>query len=190
MSRYAVTTPGLERWFKKYNASRPYEDRVKPFNFVSGFQASSLAATGEEMFIIGEGSKSPRKWKQHPLRPIAPYSRTSKEASTHTFDRDTGQPIPAGQLKTYSQALAQYHLRPEAKFENGDYFEPIKPIRKIQKRLLKCDLCEALRLARPLCPAGFHRSDYPRPGREVLLGFRENEPAKNKKGRRTLCWLR
>jgi hypothetical protein len=24
-------------------------------------------------------------------------------------------------LKTYAQALAQYHLRPEAKFENGDY---------------------------------------------------------------------
>jgi hypothetical protein len=26
-------------------------------------------------------------------------------------------------LKTYAQALAQYHLRPEAKFENGDYFD-------------------------------------------------------------------
>jgi hypothetical protein len=26
-------------------------------------------------------------------------------------------------LKTYAQALAQYHLRPEAKFENGDYLD-------------------------------------------------------------------
>jgi hypothetical protein len=28
MSRYAVTTPVLERWFKKHNANRPYEDRI------------------------------------------------------------------------------------------------------------------------------------------------------------------
>jgi hypothetical protein len=123
MSRYAVTTPALERWFKKYNANRPYEDRVKPSNFMCGFQASPLAATGEETFVIGDGSKSPRKTKQHPLRPIAPYSRTSKEASTHVCDRETGKSIPTDQLKNYAQALAQYHLRPEAKFENGDYFD-------------------------------------------------------------------
>ena len=123
MSRYAVTTPVLERWFKKHNTNRPYEDRVKPFNFMCGFQASSLAATGEETFVIDDGSKSPRKPKQHPLRPIAPYSRTSQEASAHAFDRETGKSIPASQLKTYAQALAQYHLRPEAKFENGDYLD-------------------------------------------------------------------
>jgi hypothetical protein len=121
MSRYAVTTPALERWFKKHNANRSYEDRIKPFNFMCGFQASPLATTGEETFVIGDGSKSPRKTKQPPLRPIAPYSQTSKEAATHAFDRETGKSIPADQLKTYAQALAQYHLRPEAKFENGDY---------------------------------------------------------------------
>ena len=129
MSRYAVTTPVLERWFKKHNTNRPYEDRVKPFNFMCGFQASSLAATGEETFVIDDGSKSPRKPKQHPLRPIAPYSRTSQEASAHAFDRETGKSIPASQLKTYAQALAQYHLRPEAKFENGDYCD-IGPTRR------------------------------------------------------------
>jgi copper chaperone CopZ len=121
MSRYAVTTPALERWFKKHNAIRSYADRVKPFNFMCGFQASPLAATGEETFVTDDGSKSPRKTKQPPLRPIAPYSPTSKEASTHVFDRETGKPIPSDQLKIYAQALAQYHLRPEAKFENGDY---------------------------------------------------------------------
>ena len=123
MSRYAVTTPVLERWFKKYNATRPYEDRVNPFNFMCGFQASPLAATGEETFVIDDGSKSPWKPKQRPLRPIAPYSPTSKEASAHVFDREAGKPIPADRLKTYAQALAQYHLRPEAKFENGDYLD-------------------------------------------------------------------
>jgi DNA-binding Xre family transcriptional regulator len=121
MSRYSVTTPVLERWFKQHNANRPYEDRVKPFNFISGFQASH--AMGEEMFIIGNGSKMPRRTKLRPLRPIAPYSETSMEALVHVFDRETGKPIPARQLKTYAQALAQYHLRPEAKFENGDYLD-------------------------------------------------------------------
>jgi hypothetical protein len=121
MSRYAVTTPVLERWFKEYNANRSYQDRVKPFNFMCGFQASPFVATGQETFVIGDGSKSPRKPKQRRRRPIAPYSQMSKEASTHTFDRESGKLIPADQLKTYAQALAQYHLRPEAKFENGDY---------------------------------------------------------------------
>jgi hypothetical protein len=121
MSRYAVTTPALEGWFKQHNANRPYEDRVKPFNFISGFQASP--AIGEETFVIGNGSKSPRRTKQRPLRPIAPYSQTSKEASARAFDRETGKPIPANELKTYAQALTQFHLRPEAKFENGDYLD-------------------------------------------------------------------
>jgi hypothetical protein len=123
MSRYAMTTRALERWFKGHNAQRAYEDQVKPFNFMCGFQASPLAATGEETFALDAGSKLPRKRKQRPLRPIAPYSRSSKEASTQAFDRETGEPVRAEQLKTYVQALAQYHLRPEAKFENGDYFD-------------------------------------------------------------------
>ncbi|MGA3062890.1 MAG: hypothetical protein ABSD90_06640 [Methylocystis sp.] len=88
-----------------------------------GFQASPLAAIDEEVFVLDAGSKVPRKRKQCPLRPIAPYSRSSKEASAQAFDRETGEAIPAEQLKTYVQALAQYHLRPEAKFENGDYFD-------------------------------------------------------------------
>jgi hypothetical protein len=58
-------------------------------------------------------SKNSTQTKQRPLRPIAPYSPTSKEALAHAFDREMGKPIPAGQLKTYAQALAQYHLRPE-----------------------------------------------------------------------------
>jgi hypothetical protein len=119
MSRYSVTTPALERWFQHHNANRPYEDRVKPFNFISGFQASP--AIGEETFIIG--NSSPRRKKQRSLRPIAPYTERSEEASVRAFDRETGKTIPAGQLKTYAQSLAQYHLRPEAKFENGDYLD-------------------------------------------------------------------
>ena len=35
--------------------------------------------------------------------------------------RGTGKAIPANELKTYAEALAQCHLRPEAKFLNGDF---------------------------------------------------------------------
>jgi hypothetical protein len=77
MSRYAVTTPVLERWFKKHNEERPYEERGKPFNFMCGFQASP-PTTGEETFVIDDGSKSPRKTKQRPLRPIAPILGRAK----------------------------------------------------------------------------------------------------------------
>jgi len=59
-----VTTPALEQWFKKHNTNHSYEDRVKPFNFMCGFLASLLCATGEETFIIGDRSRSPRKIEQ------------------------------------------------------------------------------------------------------------------------------
>jgi transcriptional regulator with XRE-family HTH domain len=39
------------------------------------------------------------------------------------FDRLTGEAVPQESLKTYEEALAQYHLHPEAKFRNGDYVD-------------------------------------------------------------------
>lgn len=47
--------------------------------------------------------------------------RTTRPTSPQWFDRETGQPVPDRDLKTYRQALAQYHLHPEDKFLNGDY---------------------------------------------------------------------
>jgi hypothetical protein len=56
------------------------------------------------------------------LRPIAPYNRDPREAAKACFDRETGKPITEDRLKTYAQALSSYHLRPESKFENGDFY--------------------------------------------------------------------
>jgi hypothetical protein len=42
---------------------------------------------------------------------------------TGCFDRQSGEPIEPQALKTYQEALAQYHLHPEAKFHNGDYLD-------------------------------------------------------------------
>ena len=43
------------------------------------------------------------------------------EAAKGAFDRERASQFPASELKTYAEALAQYHLRPEAKFLNGDF---------------------------------------------------------------------
>ena len=37
------------------------------------------------------------------------------------FDRETGKRVEPDTLMTYTETLAQYHLRPEAKFLNGEH---------------------------------------------------------------------
>ncbi len=54
-------------------------------------------------------------------RPAAPYHHDPALAAQGCFDRLSGESIPSEQLKTYRQALAQYHLHPEAKFAHADY---------------------------------------------------------------------
>jgi hypothetical protein len=49
--------------------------------------------------------------------------KIAKRIAKSAFDRDAGKPVSSKQLRTYQEALAQYHLRPEDKFLNGDYRE-------------------------------------------------------------------
>ena len=123
MSRYAATTPDILNWFKTYNAGRPYASQVKPFNFLSAFQETSCS----DLSFIGEieptAKARRRKGAKQTVRPIAAYNRDPVEAAKACFDRETGQPISADRLKTYAQALASYHVRPESKFGNGDFYD-------------------------------------------------------------------
>jgi hypothetical protein len=138
MSRYAATTPDILSWFKTYNAGRPYALQVKPFNFLSAFQETSCS---DESFI-GEieptATARRRKSAKQTLRPIAPYSRDPVEAARACFDRETGQPISHDRLKTYAQALSSYHLRPESKFENGDFYDR-GPTRRRHVRVVRVE---------------------------------------------------
>jgi transcriptional regulator with XRE-family HTH domain len=123
MSRYAATTPDILNWFKTYNADRPYDSQVKPFNFLSAFQETSCS----DLTFIGEieptAKARRRKGTKQTLRPVAPYNRDSVEAAKACFDRETGQLLSPDRLKTYAQALSNYHVRPESKFENGDFYD-------------------------------------------------------------------
>jgi hypothetical protein len=116
VSRYAATTTRLLDWFKSFNAGKPYGERVKPFNFLLMFQASRLA-------LAQARSDVPATALGHLPRAIAPYDPDPAVAVAHCFDRESGEAVPVAWLKTYRQVLAQYHLQPEAKFENGDYLD-------------------------------------------------------------------
>ena len=120
VSRYGATTPELLGWFKEWNKNRSYEDQVKPFNFLLCFQSAPN-------FWSSRFEPSARKRGRGPKgelpKPVAPFDKNLRKASRNAFDRITGRPVSTESLKTYRQALAQFHLSPEMKFLNGDYLD-------------------------------------------------------------------
>jgi hypothetical protein len=46
-----------------------------------------------------------------------------REAAETAFDRETDKRVESDSLITYAEALAQYHLRSETKFLNGDFVD-------------------------------------------------------------------
>jgi hypothetical protein len=120
VSRYGATTPKLLGWFKLHNSGREYGDQVKPHNFLIAFQSRQhLTETDGEAWTPKRG----RPRKPSPIRPVAPFNRNISEAAETAFGRETGKRIEPDSLVTYAEALAQYHLRPESKFLNGDFFD-------------------------------------------------------------------
>ena len=121
-SRYGASTPKLVSWFEMYNEGRSYNDQVRPSNFLLAYQVSPIAIheCPELLASICDNSLSrPRPIKLP--KPVAPFDRNPANAAEACFDRITGIAVPAHILKTYKDALAQYHLRPEHKFQNGNY---------------------------------------------------------------------
>jgi hypothetical protein len=118
VSRYAATTPELLRWFSGYNQGRSYTDQVKPFGFLLAMTANPV----EPVELIGGGRRGRKPTPKLP-KPIAPFDGDFVKAAAAAFDRETGAPVSPAALKSYRQALAQYHLRPESKFLNADFAE-------------------------------------------------------------------
>jgi hypothetical protein len=65
--------------------------------------------------------KKGRRRKHHQAKPVAPFDKDIGKASCSAFDRQTGDMVPSKKLKTYREAIGQYHLSPESKFLNGDF---------------------------------------------------------------------
>ena len=119
LSRYSATTPDLLAWFKSFNAGKPWEAQVKPFNFLVAFQVSPTAR-GK---AIADGTFDSDWIKSGGPSPVAPFDKTPTKAAKRCFDRVTGQPVPASLLASYGEALCDYHLHPEAKFLNAEPFD-------------------------------------------------------------------
>jgi hypothetical protein len=120
ISRYNATAPDLLRWFDGFNADRSYRAQVKPFGFLLSLRAKQGWDDGEAIAATVQRGR-PRKARMP--KPVAPFDRDPAKAAATAFDRETGQPVPATALQSYAQALAQYHLHPEAKFIGGDFLD-------------------------------------------------------------------
>ena len=119
ISRYGATTPELLKWFSTFNKGKPYRNQVKPFGFLLAMIAKKDRPFAEG-YACGPSSKSS---KRPDIRPIAPFDKSNAKAIRRAFDRISGNPTSSDALKTYAEALAQYHLQPESKFLNGDYWD-------------------------------------------------------------------
>lgn len=119
VSRYGASSPDLLAWFKKHNSALGYRDQVKPF----GFLLSYSAAWNFEIGVAPSPKKRGRPKKRSALKPVGPYDTDLGKAVLRAFDRETGEAVSLSALKTYAEALAQYHISPESKFLNGDYMD-------------------------------------------------------------------
>jgi hypothetical protein len=124
-SRYSASSPEMLRWLTKWNSDKPYREQIRPFGFLlvytakTGVFAPLLTEEGEEWDDDDFGPGRPPK--EDEPRPIAPYDNDSVKALARAFDRVTGKPVKPERLKTYAEMLAQYHISPESKFENGQF---------------------------------------------------------------------
>lgn len=119
MSRYAATTPALLGWFNAYNRDVAEGERVQPFNFLLAMMATRFQT--KETIVPGTPKSTRRTAK--PYKPVAAYDRDFERAAGTAFDRETGKRVDRAALKSYRDALADYHLHPEGKFLNADYHD-------------------------------------------------------------------
>ncbi|KAA5805343.1 hypothetical protein F1654_05020 [Alkalicaulis satelles] len=122
-TRYAATSPALLKWMERWNAPRRWHDKVRAHGFMLKFTPRSHNQMAfDEDDIVMSARKGRPSWPPVP-KPSAPFDCDPAKAAEHAFDRETGEPVPVHMLETYVEALALFHLSPEAKFENGDYDE-------------------------------------------------------------------
>jgi len=115
-SRYSVSTSSLLHWFDSFNEGKSYAEQVKAFNFMLAYQVSRTALYA----AIASGDIDAGYLNDGLPAVIAPYDDNVARGAAKCFDRRTGRPVPVSILATYREAVADYHLHPEVKFENGE----------------------------------------------------------------------
>lgn len=120
--RYSASSPQLLNWVSPWNQGKPYEEQIRPFGFLLSFMPRK-GMFGPPGATPIDKSGPGRPPKTDDLAPIAPYDREPARALSKVFDRVTGRRVRPERLKTYAEALVQYHLSPEHKFANGDHLD-------------------------------------------------------------------
>ena len=120
--RYTASSPQLLAWLDKWNAGKPYHEQIRPFGFLLSFMPRTNVFEPLPVTEVQETHRG-RPPKQEIVTPIAPYDENFLNAVLKCFDRITGKPVRADQLKSYVEVLAQYHLSPEGKFLNGQFLD-------------------------------------------------------------------
>lgn len=121
LSRHGSTSPALLRWMKHYNNERPYTQQVKPFGFLVSMTARSGLWAEPHCGTLVDALRRGAPCKPYSPKPISPFERDGEKAAQHAFDRISGEPVAADQLKSYAECLGQYHLSSEDKFENAEF---------------------------------------------------------------------
>ena len=131
-SRYTASSPQMLSWLESWNNDKEYKAQVRPFGFLLSFTARTglfeLPLDLKASFI--EAPKRGRPKKKATYKPIAPYSSNPSVALSSIFDRVTGDKITPEKLKTYADALVQYHLSCEDKFMNGEFRNRGRTVRR------------------------------------------------------------
>ncbi|WP_417494470.1 hypothetical protein [Maricaulis sp.] len=122
-SRYGATSPDLLAWMRHHNEGRDYLDQVKPFGFMTSFSALPSTQRPMREDLTADPNRRGRPIKQVTPKPIAPFERHPAKAAAQAFDRETGEPVPSNLLQSYQDSLVRYHLSPESKFENADFYD-------------------------------------------------------------------
>jgi hypothetical protein len=127
--RYTASSPQLLNWVAPWNKTRPYIGQIRPFGFLLSFMPRNGVFSPFKEVPIDQ-CRQGRPTKADDLAPIAPYDTDLQRAVGKVFDRVSGKSISPDQLKTYSEALAQYHLSSEDKFDNGQFLDRGRTVRR------------------------------------------------------------
>lgn len=129
-SRYGATSPELLAWMRHHNEGRDLIDQVKPFGFMVSFSGKPACMLAMPEDPAADPNRRGRPAKHTTPKPIAPFERDPAQAAAQAFDRVTGEPVHIEALQAYQDALVRYHLSPESKFENADFFDRGKTVRR------------------------------------------------------------
>ena len=117
MSRITVSTPEIWRSFKLHGEDRPYQDRVKPANFVLSAQVAALGhpvgVDPPHFHPLAPFSTDPRGWLELPW--VDKYSGRPLRLGI-----GSPQPPDVTQVVTYGEVIRRFVVHPEPKSADID----------------------------------------------------------------------